>query len=127
MDGGQRPVEQRAPCRDRLLVHMVEPERQLQPDPEHARHYLDHLVRTGRRVTGVPQGFFRAFAAVGLGVHISHRGFLPTGLAGQGFRYQPENRVWGGADKMARSGGGCRPTDLISMSERKPSRRPAVR
>ena len=60
----ERALEQRGPGRDRLLiaesgidhrpavavgqqidVHVVEPERQLEPDPQHARHHLDHLIR----------------------------------------------------------------------------------
>ena len=74
----ERTFEQRRPRRDRLLiaesgidhgpavaigeqidVHMVEAERQLQPHPQHARHYLDDLIRPGMAFPRIAQGLDR--------------------------------------------------------------------
>ena len=81
----ERAVEQRRPGRDRLVVadagidhrpavaigeqvdvHMVEAERQIQPDPQHARHDLDDLVVAGMGFPGIAQGLGRVLDDVGL-------------------------------------------------------------
>ena len=74
LDVSQRTLEQCGPGRDRFLVaesgihhrpalavgeqidvHVVEAERQLEPDPQYARHHLDDLIRAGMIFPGVSQ------------------------------------------------------------------------
>ncbi|MEH2565846.1 hypothetical protein V1289_005473 [Bradyrhizobium sp. AZCC 2289] len=84
----ERAVEQRGPGRDRFLiaesgihhrpavaigqqidVHVIEPERQLQPYPQHARHYLDDLIVAGVVFPGVSQCLSRGVNAVCFRMH----------------------------------------------------------
>src|SRR3954466_2916077 len=98
----ERPFEQRGPRRDRLLVaesgidhgpavaigqqvdvHMVEAEWQLQPHPQHTRHYLDDLIRPGMAFPRIAQSLDRGLDGFSFRMHAS-------GLAGQSARRQPK-------------------------------------
>ena len=101
----ERALEQRGPGRDRFLiaesgidhrpavavgeqidVHVIEPERQLEPDPQHARHHLDHLIVAGVIFPGVSQCLGGGLNRVCFRVHA-------TDLAAQSARRQPKKPV----------------------------------
>ena len=105
MDVRQRAFEQRGPGRDRFLVaetgihhrpavavgeqidvHVVEAERQLEPNPQHAGHHLDHLVGAGMLLPGVSQCLRRGLNRVCLRMH-------DTGLAAHAAGRQPKKQM----------------------------------
>ena len=102
LDVLERALEQRGPGRDGFFiaesgidhrpavavgqeidVHVIEPERQLEPDPQHARHHLDDLIVAGVIFPGVSQCLGGGLNHVCLRMHA-------TGLAAQSAPRQPK-------------------------------------
>src|SRR3984957_11948522 len=109
-DVGQRALEQRGPGRDRFLVaeagiyhrpavavggqidvHGVEAEWQLEPEPQHARHHLDHLIGAGMIFPGVAERLGRGLNGVCFRMHDLVPQYYDIGLAAQSARRQPKN------------------------------------
>jgi hypothetical protein len=71
---------------------MVEAERQLEPDPQYARHHLDDLFGAGMIFKGVSQRLDRGLNSVCFRMHCPVSPMIAIGLAALSAPRQPKNR-----------------------------------